>query len=187
MLSARLGHFLDRPLRGLSLKIKVHPNILSIIGFIITLFSALIIPLYPFYGGIILSAGGLFDMVDGIVARNRNLISRFGAFLDSTLDRISDALLFIAVAIFFYLRDDVNHSILSIFCLVFSYLVSYTRARIEGLGGECRIGLAERPERIIFLIGGLLTGYIKLSLWLILISSFITALQRIYHARKVLK
>lgn len=187
MLSARLGHFLDRPLKGLSLKIKIHPDVLSFTGFILSVFSALVIPLSPFYGGILLSAGGAFDILDGVVARNRNLVSRFGAFLDSTLDRFSDALLFSGVAIFFYLRGDIKHSLLSISCLIFSFLVSYTRARIEGLGGECRIGLAERPERIILLIGGLITGYIKLSLWIILISSFITTLQRIFHARKILR
>lgn len=187
MLSGRLGHFLDRPLRVISLKIKIHPNILSITGFIITSFSAFIIPVFPFYGGLILFAGGAFDLLDGAVARNRNLVSRFGAFLDSTLDRVSDALLFTAVSILFYIRSDINHSLLSISCLISSFLVSYTRARIEGLGGECRIGLAERPERILLLIGGLITGYIKLSLWIILIASFITTLQRIHHARKVLR
>ncbi len=187
MLSARLGHFLDRPLKGLSLKIKIHPNFLSITGFIITILSAFLIPLSPFYGGILLAAGGAFDLLDGIVARNRNLVSRFGAFLDSTLDRLSDALLFTAVSVVFYLRSDMNYSLLAISCLIFSFLVSYTRARIEGLGGECRIGLAERPERILLLIGGLITGYIKLCLWIISITSFITTLQRIHHARKVLR
>lgn len=187
MLSTRLGHFLDRPLRGLSLKIKIHPNVLSITGFIVTVFSAFLIPLSPFYGGILLSAGGAFDVLDGIVARNRNLVSKFGAFLDSTLDRLSDALLFSGVFIFFYLRGDINHSFLSILCLIFSFLVSYTRARIEGLGGECKVGLAERPERILILIAGLITEYIKLSLWIIFISSFITTFQRIFHARKVLR
>lgn len=187
MLSARLGHFLDRPLKGLSLKIKIHPDVLSIVGFIITVFSALLIPHSPFYGGILLCAGGAFDLLDGIVARNRNLVSRFGAFLDSTLDRLSDALLFAAVSIHFYIRRDMNHSLLAISCLILSFLVSYTRARIEGLGGECRIGLAERPERLLLLIGGLITGYIKLTLWIIFIASFITTLQRIHHATKVLR
>ncbi|MFN3739248.1 MAG: CDP-alcohol phosphatidyltransferase family protein [Thermodesulfovibrionales bacterium] len=187
MLSGRLGHFLDRPLKGFSLKIKIHPNALSITGFIITVFSACLIPFSPLYGGVLLTVGGAFDLLDGVVARNRNLVSRFGAFLDSTLDRVSDALLFAAVAILFYLRSDINHGLLSISCLIWSFLVSYTRARIEGLGGECRIGIAERPERILLLIGGLITGYIILSLWIILITSFITTLQRIHHARKVLR
>ncbi|MCX7794833.1 MAG: CDP-alcohol phosphatidyltransferase family protein [Thermodesulfovibrionales bacterium] len=187
MLSSKLGHFFDRPFKELSLKIKIHPNVLSITGFLITLISAFLIPLSPFYSGMLLFVGGFFDMLDGIVARNRNLVSRFGAFLDSTLDRLSDALLFTGVAVLFYLRDEVNHSLLSLLCLIFSFLVSYTRARIEGLGGECRIGLAERPERILILIGGLLTGYIKLSLWIILIASFITTIQRIHHARRILR
>lgn len=187
MLIARLGHFLDKPLRGLSLRIKIHPNILSFIGFLITLLSALSIPYSPLYGGLLLMGGGLFDMLDGIVARNRNLVSAFGAFLDSTLDRISDGVIFIAISIFFYQLNEDLYCLISLFCLLSAYLVSYTRARIEGLGGDCRVGLAERPERILILIAGLLSGYIREALWVILITSIITISQRIYHASRVLR
>ncbi len=187
MLSERFGHVLDKPLTGLSSRIKLHPNTITITGFFIILLSSFIIPAYPFYGGIILCIGALFDMLDGIVARNRNLVSPFGAFLDSTLDRLSDALLFLSVAILFYLSSDMNYSLLSILSLIFSFLVSYTRARIEGLGGEGKIGIAERPERLIILIAGLITGYIKIAIWIILITTIITTFHRGYHAWKIFK
>ncbi len=187
MLSERFGHFLDKPLTGLSLRIRLHPNTLTITGFFIILLSAFIIPLYPLYGGILLFAGALFDMLDGIVARNRNLVSTFGAFLDSTLDRLSDALIFLSLAILFYLRSDIDYSLLSILSLIFSFLVSYTRARIEGLGGEGKIGIAERPERLIILIAGLITGYIEIAIWIILITTIITTFHRGYHAWKIFK
>jgi phosphatidylglycerophosphate synthase len=185
LLGERLGHHLDRPLRSLSFKIKVHPNLISITGFIITLFSAFLIPIFPFYAGIVLCIGGFLDMFDGIIARNRNLVSSFGAFLDSTLDRLSDGALFTSVAVSFYLKDSPTYSFITLLSLIFSFLVSYERARIEGLGGHCRVGLAERPERIILLITGLITGYLQPAIWIILITSLITALQRGYHAWKL--
>lgn len=194
MLSSRFGHVLDKPLRGISLKIKIHPNVFSITGFLITGLSAIVIPVSLFYGGILLCLGSMFDMFDGIIARNRNLVSAFGAFLDSTLDRISDGIIFLSLGFFFYLHGNIKYSFFSVLCLVVAYLVSYTRARIEGLGGECKVGIMERPERLIVIILGLLMSgitdnldYTKISLWLVFVASLITVIQRVHHGAKVLR
>jgi len=182
MLSAKLGHFLDIPLRPLAEKIPFSPNSLTIIGFLITVLAAFIIPYNIRLGGIVILVGGLFDMFDGIVARTRGKTTRFGAFLDSVLDRYSDAALFLAVA--WYLAEKGNHTgaFLSLGTLVGAFLISYARARAEGIGESCHTGIMERPERIILLIFATLTGWIMPVLWIMLVLTHITVIQRIFHA-----
>ena len=96
MLGARLGHFLDKPLRPLLKYIPFSPNSLTVAGFLITLAAAIAIPYHLKLGGILVMAGGVCDMLDGMVARSRGRSTKFGAFLDSVLDRYSDAALFLA-------------------------------------------------------------------------------------------
>ena len=91
MICSRFGHFLDRPLTPLIKKIQLNPNTLTITGFVITAIAAFVIPHNLKLGGLLILAGGLFDALDGIVARVQNKTTRFGAFLDSVLDRYSDA------------------------------------------------------------------------------------------------
>jgi len=93
MLSAKLGHILDRPLSSLAEKIDVNPNKVTVIGFIITVFAAIALTQNLLAGGILIIVGGIFDLLDGVVARVNNRATDFGAFLDSVLDRYSDALL----------------------------------------------------------------------------------------------
>ncbi len=186
MLSAKLGHFLDTPLRPLAEKIPFSPNSLTIIGFLITVLAAFIIPYNIRLGGIVILIGGLFDMFDGIVARTRGKTTRFGAFLDSVLDRYSDAFLFLAIA--WYLAEKGNHTgaFLSLGTLVGAFLISYARARAEGIGESCHTGIMERPERIILLIFATLTGWIMPVLWIMLVLTHITVIQRIYHVWRLM-
>ena len=186
MLSAKLGHFLDIPLRPLAEKIPFSPNSLTIIGFLITVLAAFIIPYNIRLGGIVILIGGLFDMFDGIVARTRGKTTRFGAFLDSVLDRYSDAFLFLAIA--WYLAEKGNHTgaFLSLGTLVGAFLISYARARAEGIGESCHTGIMERPERIILLIFATLTGWIMPVLWIMLVLTHITVIQRIYHVWRLM-
>lgn len=186
MLSAKLGHFLDTPLRSVAERIPFSPNSLTIIGFLITVLAAFIIPYNIRLGGIVILIGGLFDMFDGIVARTRGKTTRFGAFLDSVLDRYSDAFLFLAIA--WYLAEKGNHTgaFLSLGTLIGAFLISYTRARAEGLGESCHTGIMERPERIILLIFATLTGWIMPVLWIMLVLTHITVIQRIYHVWRLM-
>jgi phosphatidylglycerophosphate synthase len=187
MLGAKLGHIFDAPLGGIARKISVSPNVLSVTGFLLTLIAALIIPSNIKLGGVCILFGGIFDMLDGIVARTNGKVTKFGAFLDSLLDRYSDAFLFLSLA--YYLAGQGSHSgsFLSLGTLVGAFLISYARARAEGLGESCYSGIMERPERIILLIFATLTGWLVPVLWIMLILTHITVVQRIYHVWKKMK
>jgi phosphatidylglycerophosphate synthase len=184
MLSARLGHFLDTPLGFIAKRIPFSPNVLSVIGFIVTVTAAFVIPHSLLLGGLCIMIGGLFDMLDGIVARTTGRATKFGAFLDSVLDRYSDAFLFLSIAWYLAAHGDHTGSFLSIGTLVGSFLISYARARAEGLGESCHTGIMERPERIILLIVATLTGWLVPVLWIMLILTHATVLQRIYYVWK---
>lgn len=187
MLSAKFGHCLDAPLRPLIRRIPFSPNSLTFTGFFVTTIAALVIPHNIRAGGVLIAFGGLFDMLDGMVARTGGRTSKFGAFLDSVLDRYSDAFLFLSLA--WYLAGQGSHtgSFLSLGTLVGAFLISYARARAEGLGQECRTGLMERPERIILLIFATLTGWIVPVLWIMLVLTHITVIQRMYYVWKAMK
>jgi phosphatidylglycerophosphate synthase len=181
MLSARLGRFFDAPLGSIAKRIPFSPNALTIAGFLITVLAAFVIPQNIKLGGILILIGGIFDMLDGIVARTKGKTSKFGAFLDSVLDRYSDAFIFLSLS--YYLAANGNHtgSFLSLGTLVGAFLISYARARAEGLGESCHTGIMERPERIILLIIATITGWIMPVLWAMLILTHFTAIQRILH------
>jgi phosphatidylglycerophosphate synthase len=184
MLSARLGHFLDAPLGSIAKRIPFSPNALSIAGFLITVLAAFAIPENIKLGGFLILIGGIFDMLDGTVARTKGKTSKFGAFLDSVLDRYSDAFIFLSVS--YYLAANGNHtgSFLSLGTLVGAFLISYARARAEGLGESCHTGIMERPERIILLLFAMVTGWFVPVLWVMLVLTHITVIQRVYHVWK---
>lgn len=181
MLSAKLGHVFDKPLGSLARKIPLHPNTLSLIGFIITLLAAYMLTKNLRIGGVLILVGGGFDVLDGVVARVHKKSSTFGAFLDSVLDRYSDAFILMAIALYVGRQNDISGVLLCVGILVGAFLISYTRARAEGLGEECRHGLMERPERIILISFGAITGLLAPVLWIMLILTHVTVVQRIYY------
>jgi CDP-diacylglycerol--glycerol-3-phosphate 3-phosphatidyltransferase len=184
MISARLGHALDKPLSVISGRIGVHPNVITVAGFIVTVAGAALIPVSLPVGGIVVAAGSLMDMLDGAVARANNKTSRFGAFLDSLLDRYSDAAIFIALARYFYVRGDTATSAACVFTMVGALLISYARARAEGVGKECRAGLMERPERLFLLVIGCTFDIIRPVVWALLALTHLTVAQRVWHVWK---
>jgi phosphatidylglycerophosphate synthase len=187
MLSAKLGHFLDIPLAPLVKRIPFSPNVLTITGFLVTCIAALVIPYNIRLAGILILVGGAFDMIDGIAARTSGRATRFGAFLDSVLDRYSDAFLFLALAWYFSAKGDCTGAFLSLVTLIGAFVISYARARAEGLGESCHVGIMERPERIILLIFATLTGWLMPVLWVMAVLTQITVIQRVYHVRKAMK
>jgi phosphatidylglycerophosphate synthase len=181
MLSEKYGHALDKPLGQIARSIPFSPNSLSVTGFLITLFACYILSFDLLSGGILILVGAAFDMLDGVVARTNNKITRFGAFLDSVLDRYSDAAIFLAIA---YNLRSVSHMTGVLLCLgtlLGAFMVSYSRARAEGLGEECTYGLMERPERIILISFGAISGFIVPALWVLVVLTNVTVVQRIYH------
>jgi phosphatidylglycerophosphate synthase len=185
LFGAKLGHFLDGPLENLAKKIPFHPNTLTIAGFLVTVVASLALASNLVLGGILVIVGGLFDVLDGVVARVNGKRSKFGAFLDSVLDRFSDAFILLAVAWNLFNRGNLPGLVLSLFTLVGAFLISYTRARAEGLGENCTQGLMERPERIILLSLGAVTGTIIPALWAMALLTHFTVFQRIYHVWKI--
>lgn len=185
MLSAKLGHYLDKPLAPLAKRISLNPNTITIIGFLTTSAAAVNIPFNLSTGGFLILLGGFFDMLDGIVARTNGKGTAFGALLDSTLDRYSDSFIFIGVAGHFLRADNIAGVILSAGALVGALVISYVRARAEGLGIHCTVGLMERPERVVLLSFGCITGWLFYVIVILFIFTHITAVQRIMHVYKV--
>jgi CDP-diacylglycerol--glycerol-3-phosphate 3-phosphatidyltransferase len=167
---------------GLLYRAGFTPNAISIIGFLITAVSALLLAMgYLFWGGVVLLIGASFDMLDGSLARYIGQESKFGAFLDSTLDRYAESVTLLGLATFYAGGQDPLLLFLIITTLIGSWMVSYTRARAEGLQVECKVGLLQRPERILLLGLGLLTGWLLPVFVILALLTNITALQRVYE------
>jgi CDP-diacylglycerol--glycerol-3-phosphate 3-phosphatidyltransferase len=160
------------------------PSAITWFGFILTLgAAALIFNGYPFAAGFVVLVAGFFDILDGALARRTGRVTPFGGVLDSTLDRLSDAALLLAILFSF---DWTTWLVLLVFlALLGSLLVSYTRARAEAVGLECQVGLFTRAERIIVLALGLLLSHLNnalvIALAVIVVFSFFTAGQRLFH------
>src|SRR4029079_7308400 len=134
----------------------ITPNILTFIGLLINVVCACLYGTGHFVaGGAVLVLANVFDMLDGSVARLQHRVTRFGAFFDSVIDRYSDTIVFVGIMIF-YARDTQYHSTLYValtgIVLIGSVLISYTRARAEGVHIACKVGFLERPERVVLII-----------------------------------
>jgi len=187
MLSNKYSHVFDKSLRRIAKIIPFSPNSLSIIGFLITLYACYRLSFDLLAGGALILIGALFDILDGAVARTKNRLTRFGAFLDSVLDRYSDAFIFLAIAYNLGHASNITGVILCVGTLLGSFMTSYSRARAEGIGEECKYGIIERPERIILISFGAMSGFIVPILWVLVVLTNFTAMQRIYYIWNVTK
>ena len=210
------------PLIGLLDRMGVRPDHITWFGLLVSVTGGALMGMGHFrIGAVVATAGSLMDTLDGGLARARNEVTRWGAFLDSTTDRIADAALFLGIAAFYarvplvmmasedvtiYLQlgpPDMRERILThamecwlnagaaTVALAGAFLVSYTRARMEGLGVECKVGWFERPERLVVLLGAALFGagsiVMPWALVLLAVLSFFTAFQRMAYARSRLQ
>ena len=187
MISAKFGHILDKPLTPIAKLIPVSPNVLSFTGFAVTLAAAALVPFNTTAGGLMILIGGSFDLLDGVVARTNGKDTKFGALLDSTLDRYADAALFVAIMWLFFKEDNLIGIFFTIWSLVGAFLVSYVRARAEGLGVPCNVGFIERPERILLLAAGCLTGRLFPVILILFVLSHITVIQRVVYVYRKAK
>jgi CDP-diacylglycerol---glycerol-3-phosphate 3-phosphatidyltransferase len=204
MLGGYIGEVCQRILNGIVRQIArldPNPNLLSVIGLGISVFAAL---LYGtgrfFYAGLVMIFANIFDMLDGRVARLTGRVTKFGAFLDSSLDRLSDMVVFLGIIIF-YARDSEYHSTLYVAltgaALIGSVMVSYTSARAESLIPKCDVGFLRRPERVVLLIIGSLTVWpesnhpllnkMPATIWLMAVLSYWTFCHRLYHTRRAIR
>jgi CDP-diacylglycerol--glycerol-3-phosphate 3-phosphatidyltransferase len=171
-------------------KIGVTPNQVTITG---TLLNAGVAVLVVFdhliYAGILLLVAGLFDLLDGSLARLTQTATPFGAFLDSTLDRVSEGMALAAIAYFVAIQGGQRGAVdaaLVVLALLGSILVSYTRARAEALGVECKSGIMTRPERIILVAIGLFFNVLPYVIYVMLALTIFTVIQRVVHTYREL-
>jgi phosphatidylglycerophosphate synthase len=181
VIGARLKTILDRPLSPIARAIPLSPDALTAMGFVVTAIAAFVLSRNLFWGGVLIVFGGVFDMLDGAVAREQGRVSAFGAFLDSLLDRYSDGLLFAGVAWFMWSGGNTAGALLSLGSLLGAFGISYARARAEGLGMECKVGVLERTERVVLLVFGCLTGWMMPVLWVLFVGTQVTVVQRTVH------
>lgn len=185
------------PIGNMLESVNVHPHVVTIAGLIFSVVSGLLFwKGYFVLAGISLIVSGACDVLDGRLARSTHRMTPFGAIFDSTVDRYSEVAVFMGIMAFF---DNIIISGLIILAVTGSLLTSYTRARAEGLGIECKMGLMQRPERITFLATAAILGapfdsvfetryfLIKLALVGIAVLANMTTIQRVLHVRKNLK
>ncbi len=203
MIGTRVQQFarrmVERLMRPLA-RFGITPNMLTLIGLLLTTFTAGVIAFNHLrIGGALVLCAGVFDMFDGAMARVSQKSSKFGAFFDSTLDRYSEGILLLGIIIYTQLHFPQEQRLgpistanliiwLTYVAAISSLMISYARARAEGLGLECKIGLLARPERVILLAAGLLIGGQWALLWTMLVMAILTtltAIQRIVYIWRI--
>ena len=198
MLTERIGDAFARPVERLvRIFARVSPDVLTITGLALNGVACAFFafaggkdyrsPALLRVGGLVALAASIFDMLDGRVARRRGRETKFGAFLDSTMDRYSDMLLFMGLLVL-YARMDRTPDMVLVWVAAFgSFMTSYARARAESLIPRCTVGLLERPERIMLLVVGALANRMVAALWIIAVLSNVTAVQRVVYTYVELK
>ena len=161
---------------------RVHPNVLTFIGLLINIWAAFLFAKGQFlYAGLVVIGAGLFDMVDGRVARETNRVTRFGGFFDSVLDRYSDLGLLVGLLVYYASINRFFYVVLTAIVMTGTVMVSYTRARAENTIPKCKVGFLERPERVVLIIIGALFDRMAPVLWVIAILSNITVIHRMIY------
>ncbi len=172
------------PVARLLGRLGLLPNYITTFGLMLNIVAAgLVIYDALLMAGLLWLIAGGFDLLDGAMARTQKLPSAFGAFLDSTFDRISEGLLFAAIIYRFAEMGEALNACLTAIALSGSFLISYTRARAETLGVQCKVGLFTRAERVVLLGLGLCFGLVREVIYLLAVMAIITSAQRIRHTR----
>ena len=173
------------PLVWLLSTMRVRPDTLTFTGWGLSLGAAVLFGLGHIRGaGAVMLLAGLFDALDGAVARRTDLMSDFGAFLDSTLDRLSESAVFVGI-IFFYASTAHSYgALLAGVAMTFSLLTSYTRARAEGLNLKCEVGILERAGRVVILSVLSLLGFVTVGVGLVAAGALVTTVQRMLHVHR---
>jgi CDP-diacylglycerol--glycerol-3-phosphate 3-phosphatidyltransferase len=180
------AYYLIQPAVRLLARTPITPNTLTWFGFLLTIGAAVLITQgYLLAAGVVVLIAGFFDILDGALARHINQTTRFGALLDSTLDRLSDGIPLLGILVLYTREPSTAGILLAGVALLGSLMVSYVRARGEALGMECQEGLFTRPERVVVLTLGLLLSQFDyaliVALTIIVAFSFSTVGQRLVH------
>src|SRR6266702_858082 len=172
------GKIIELIVRALALS-RIHPNVLTFLGLLINIVAAFLLAAGHFQAAALVIIGaGVFDMVDGRVARETNRVTRFGGFFDSVLDRYSDLALLMGLLVYYGIINRPFYVVLTAIVMAGSVMVSYTRARAENTIPSCKVGFMERPERVVLLIIGALFDRMAPVLWVVAVLSNITVIHR---------
>ena len=186
----RIHKSIDRrlePVVRVLARLRVRPNQITVAGTLICLTGAgFVLADRLVLGGAVWLAGSALDLIDGALARYQDKVTAAGAFLDSTFDRITEGALFVAIAYHFAQGGDALAAALTVVALLGALLVSYTRARAEALGANCKVGIVTRAERVLLLGLGLCFGLIEPAIYLLVALSAITVTQRVHHSLREL-
>ncbi len=181
-----LASYFTSSVVGLLARTPLTPNTITLMGFLVTVGAGvLIVTGHLFAAGFVVLAAGFFDILDGALARRTNRVTRFGAALDSTLDRLAEAVILISLLVVYAREQAVAEVALVGVTLIGSQLVSYVRAKAEGLGLQCEVGIFTRAERVVLLVLGLLLSRFDYALItalaIIMVFSYVTVGQRLFH------
>jgi CDP-diacylglycerol---glycerol-3-phosphate 3-phosphatidyltransferase len=175
------GAAIDRIVRWLALS-RIHPNALTFIGLLINIWAAWLFSQGSFrWAGVVVIGAGLFDMVDGRVARATSQVTKFGGFFDSVVDRYSDLALFMGLLVYYASINRFFYIVLTAIVMTGCVMVSYSRARAECTIPKCKVGFLERPERIVLIIIGALFDRMAAVLWVTAILSNLTVIHRMIY------
>jgi CDP-diacylglycerol--glycerol-3-phosphate 3-phosphatidyltransferase len=176
------GWFILDSIVNLLAALRVNPNVLTLLGLVVNIFAAVLFAKGMFtWAGLVILFAGIFDMVDGEVARRTGRVTRFGAFFDSVIDRYSDVMLLLGLVVWYAKLGSIFYSGLVVVSLIGSIMTSYTRARAESLIPACKVGFLERPERIVLLIIASLSNRMGPAMWVMAVLSNWTVSQRIWY------
>jgi soluble lytic murein transglycosylase len=174
------------PLGRVLFRLRLRPNHLTVIGLVVSFFAAAaFISGHLLGAGLLLLLAGLCDLLDGSLARVSGQVTAFGAFLDSVIDRYSDLIVLLGIVVLFARMPHIRGALVAMAGLVGSVMVSYTRARAESIGVDCKVGVMERPERMLCLIAGAVLDLLEPALWVLAVLANLTALQRIVATRRM--
>src|SRR6476619_4491506 len=171
-----------RAIINLCVALRIHPNTLTLVGVIINVAAAWALGFGRFMlAFVIMLVANIFDFIDGKVAHLLQLQSEFGAFWDSTLDRFSDLALLTGLIFLYSKLGRTDYVMVAALALIFSIMTSYARARAESLVDKCKVGFMERPERIVLFMIGAVTNRMAGVLWVVLVLSILTVINRIFY------
>jgi CDP-diacylglycerol---glycerol-3-phosphate 3-phosphatidyltransferase len=177
-----VGRTILNAIVGMFAALRIHPNILTLTGLAINIFAAVLFAKGIFgWAGLVVLFGGIFDMVDGEVARQTGRVTTFGAFFDSVIDRYSDMVLLLGLVLWYAKLDRIFYAFLVVMSLIGMIMTSYTRARAESLIPSCKVGFLERPERIVLLIIGCLSNRMGAAMWVMAALTNWTVISRICY------
>lgn len=186
-----IGKICMFPLRAIinaCVALWIHPNILTFVGVLINAWAAVHLARGHFVtAGLIMIVANIFDFIDGKVATETGLISKFGGFWDSVIDRFSDIALFIGLIYLYSSMGRTDYALIASLAMMFALMTSYTRARAESLIQKCKVGFMERPERIVLFMIGAFTNRMAGVLWVILVLSVFSVADRVILTYRVLE